>query len=45
VSVDALLAQGSRPSFVLADDGVLLNLRGVNMNTGAVPADMEPIRI
>ena len=30
---------------MLADDGVLLNLRGANMNTGAVPADMVPIRI
>ena len=45
VAVDALLAQGSCPSFMLADDGVLLNLRGANMNTGAVPADMVPIRI
>ena len=40
-----MLAQLSRPSFMLADAGVLLNLRGVNMNTGAVPADMVPIRI
>ena len=45
VVVDALLADESRPRCMAVDDGVLLNLRGVNMNPGADPADMVSIQI
>ena len=43
VVVDALLADESRPRCMAVDDGVLLNMRGVNMNPGADPADMVSI--
>ena len=45
VVVDALLAEESRPGCMAVDDGVLLNLRGVNIYPGADPADMVSIQI
>ena len=45
IVIDALLAEETRPRCMLVDDGVLLNLRGVNMNPGADPADMVSIQI
>ncbi len=45
VAVEALLAEETRPRCMIIDDSVLLNLRGVNMNPGADPADMVSIRI
>ena len=45
VVVDALLADESRPRCMAVDDGVLLNMRGVNMDPGADPADMLSIQI
>ena len=45
VVVDALLAEESRPRCMAVDDGVLLNLRGVNIYPGADPADMVSIQI
>jgi zinc transporter len=41
----ALLADETRPRAVLSDDGLLLVLRGVNMNPGADPDDMVAIRL
>ena len=43
--VDGLLAPESRPRCDWYDDGILLNLRGVNLNPGAEPEDMVSIRI
>lgn len=43
--IDGLLAEESRPRCDAYDDGVLLVLRGVNLNPGADPADMVSIRI
>jgi zinc transporter len=42
---DALLADESRPRITTFDDGVLLALRGVNLNPGADPDDMVSLRI
>jgi len=42
---DALLADESRPRITTLDDGVLLALRGVNLNPGADPEDMVSLRI
>jgi len=41
----ALLAEDTRPRCSVFDDGVLLILRGVNLNPGADPADMVSIRM
>jgi len=41
----ALLANETRPRAVESDDGMLLVLRGVNMNPGATPDDMVAIRL
>ncbi len=45
LSVDALLAEETRPRCVTMEDGTLLVLRGVNLNPGADPDDMVAIRI
>lgn len=42
---DALLAEESRPRITTFDDGVLIALRGVNLNPGADPDDMVSLRI
>ncbi len=42
---DALLADESRPRITTFDDGVLVALRGVNLNPGADPEDMVSLRI
>lgn len=45
VETDALLAQDTRPRAVIAGDGILLALRGVNLNPDSAPEDMVAIRI
>ena len=42
---DALLAEDTRPRFQAVGDGLLVILRGVNMNPGAEPDDMISIRM
>lgn len=42
---DALLAEETRPRTVVFPDGLLVILRGVNMNPGADPEDMVSIRL
>ncbi len=42
---DALLANETRPRAVSSDRGLLLVLRGVNMNPGARPDDMVAVRL
>jgi zinc transporter len=42
---DALLADESRPRITTFDDGVLVALRGVNLNPGADPEDMVSLRM
>jgi len=42
---EALLADESRPRITTFDDGVLVALRGVNLNPGADPEDMVSLRI
>lgn len=43
--VDGLLAEESRPRCDSFEDGILLVLRGVNLNPGAEPEDMVSLRI
>ena len=43
--IDALLAEDTRPRMQTREDGVLLILRGVNLNDNAEPEDMVSIRI
>jgi zinc transporter len=43
--IEALSAIETRPRMQLLEDGVLINLRGVNTNPGADPEDMVAIRI
>ncbi|MEZ5930978.1 MAG: zinc transporter ZntB [Alphaproteobacteria bacterium] len=43
--LDALTAAETRPRCTVHGDGVLLNLRGVNLNPGAEPEDMVSIRL
>ena len=45
VVADALLADESRPRVTAFDDGLLIALRGVNLNPGADPEDMVSLRI
>lgn len=45
VAVEALLADETRPRCLPVDNGILINLRGVNLNPGADPADMIAIRM
>ena len=42
---DVLLADESRPRVTAFDDGLLIALRGVNLNPGAEPEDMLSLRI
>lgn len=42
---DALLAEDTRPRCETYNNGLLLNLRGVNLNPGANPEDMLSVRI
>lgn len=42
---EALLAEETRPRCLAIDDGILLNLRGVNLNPGSDPEDMVSIRL
>jgi zinc transporter len=42
---DALLADESRPRVTAFDDGLLIALRGVNLNPGADPEDMVSLSI
>lgn len=43
--LDALLAEDTRPRMQVREDGLLLILRGVNLNENAEPEDMVSIRI
>jgi zinc transporter len=43
--ISALLASETRPRCAAYEDGVLLNLRGINHNPGAEPEDMISVRI
>jgi zinc transporter len=42
---EALLADETRPRCTVIGDGVILNLRGVNLNPGAEPEDMVSLRL
>jgi zinc transporter len=42
---DALMTEETRPRATAIDDGLLLALRGINMNPGAEPDDMVAIRL
>jgi zinc transporter len=42
---EALLADESRPRVTTFDDGLLVALRGINLNPGADPEDMVSLRI
>jgi zinc transporter len=43
--IDALTAEETRPRCTVHGDGVILNLRGVNLNEGADPEDMISVRL
>jgi zinc transporter len=43
--IEALLAKGSRPRTMTSDDGLLVFLRGVNLNPGEDPFDTVSARI
>ena len=43
--IDALLAQDTRPRFFLHGQGLLVIVRGVNLNPGAEPDDMVSLRV
>jgi len=45
IAYHALLAEDTRPRCTVFDDGILLILRGVNLNPGAAPEDMISIRM
>ncbi|MCL1074274.1 zinc transporter ZntB [Shewanella dokdonensis] len=45
LETDALLVQDTRPRIVRAGNGLLLALRGINLNPGADPEDMVSIRL
>lgn len=45
VAADSLLYEETRPRCSPLGDGILLNLRGVNLNPGADPEDMVSIRL
>lgn len=42
---DALLASSTRPRLEISNEGILMTLRGVNLNEGADPSDMISLRI
>jgi zinc transporter len=43
--LDALFADGTRPRILEVGEGVLINLRGVNLNADSDPEDMVSLRI
>ncbi|MCD8493842.1 MAG: zinc transporter ZntB [Alphaproteobacteria bacterium] len=43
--LEALTADDTRPRCTTYEDGVILNLRGVNLNPGAEPEDMISVRL
>jgi zinc transporter len=45
VTAEALLAQETRPRSEVSRDGILIFLRGANLNPGADPEDMVSIRL
>jgi zinc transporter len=45
LTVEALLQVETRPRCVMADGGLMLFLRGVNLNPGADPEDMVSLRL
>lgn len=45
LETEALLVQDTRPRIVRAGNGLLLALRGINLNPGADPEDMVSIRL
>ena len=45
LETDALLAQDTRPRMLRSGDGLLLALRGINLNPGADPEDMVSLRL
>lgn len=45
VTLEAFLAEETRPRSLTAQDGLLVIMRGVNLNPGADPEDMVSIRI
>jgi len=45
VTAEALLAEETRPRCVAQGDGLIVIMRGVNLNSGADPEDMVSIRI
>ena len=44
VMVESLTAEETRPRSLVLKDGMLVNLRGVNLNPGAEPEDMVSLR-
>jgi len=45
LTAESLLQAETRPRCVVNDDGLMLFLRGVNMNPGADPEDMVSVRV
>lgn len=45
LTIEALLQEETRPRCVLVEDGLMLFLRGINLNPGADPEDMVSIRL
>ena len=45
IIIDALFAEETRPRILTFDEGVMMILRGVNLNANADPEDMVSIRI
>ncbi|MCW8883579.1 MAG: zinc transporter ZntB [Sedimenticola sp.] len=45
LTVEALLQTETRPRCVVADEGLMIFLRGVNLNPGADPEDMVSLRL
>lgn len=43
--IESLLAEETRPRSVVVENGLMLILRGVNLNLGASPSDMVSLRI
>lgn len=45
ITIEALLAEETRPRSVVTGDGLFVILRGVNLNPGAEPDDMVSVRM
>ena len=45
LAVESLLQESSRPRSMLYHNGLILDLRGVNLNPGAEPEDMVAVRL